>query len=421
VIARLRSIFGREISAQEAVSEIISDVRRNGDAALRHYTQRIDGVSLERFAVEAETIQAAYRTATGELRQALHLAANRIRAFHEREPCQSWLEWDEGSALGQMIRPLLRVGVYVPGGTAAYPSSLLMAVIPAQVAGVKEVLVTTPPGPQGTGAAAILAAAQVAGIERVFLLGGAQAIAAMAYGTESVPHVDKIVGAGGLFVTLAKKSVYGDVGIDGLYGPTETLLIADDTASPTLVAADLLAQAEHDPLATALLITPSSRLAEAVRSEVDRQLTPLSRRAIIEESLAKQGAVLVVADLDEALALANRYAPEHLCLLVADPWSLVGRVQNAGGVFVGEGSSEALGDYAVGPSHIMPTRGTARFASPLHVGDFVKVTSIFAVGEMDRRVASAAQTIAQAEGFTAHAAAVAARDVGRDTPVVREP
>jgi histidinol dehydrogenase len=256
----------------------------------------------------------------------------------------------------------------------------------------------------------ILAAAHVAGLERVFLLGGAQAIAAMAYGTESVPRVDKIVGAGGLFVTLAKKLVYGDVGIEALHGPTETLLIADDSADPAVVAADLLAQSEHDPLATALLITPSGGLAEAVQAEVEGQLAALARRSIIEESLAGQGAILVVADLDESLLLANEYAPEHLCLLVADPWTLVGRVRNAGGIFVGEGSSEALGDYVVGPSHIMPTRGTARFSSPLHVHDFLKVTSIFAVGEeAARRLAPPAQAIAQAEGLSAHAAAVAIR------------
>jgi histidinol dehydrogenase len=277
---------------------------------------------------------------------------------------------------------------------------------------VEEILVATPPGPQGVGASSVLAAAHVAGLRRVLLLGGAQAVAALAYGTESITPVDKIFGAGGLFVTLAKKQVYGDVGIDGLYGPTETLLIADDAASPSLVAADLLAQAEHDPLATALLITPSEHLGEAVQAEVTRRLPSLSRREIIEQSLAGQGAILIVADLDEALSLANSYAPEHLCLLVTEPWSLVGKVRNAGGIFVGEHSSEALGDYVVGPSHIMPTRGTARFASPLHVRDFVKVTSIFAVGETDQELASAARTIAEAEGLTAHASAVAAREVG---------
>jgi histidinol dehydrogenase len=420
VTARLRAVFGREISPQEAVAQIVADVRRDGDVALRDYTLRIDDIALDALTVGAEAIEAAYHAAPPDLRDALCLAADRIRAFHEREPRHPWLAWDdEGGALGQMVRPLRRVGVYVPGGTAAYPSSLLMAVIPAQVAGVEEIVVTTPPfdglraqpGPQATGASAILAAAYVVGLERVFLLGGAQAIAALAYGTESVPRADKIVGAGGLFVTLAKKLVYGDVGVDGLYGPTETLLIADDTATSALVAADLLAQAEHDPLTTALLITPSARLAEAVQAEVTRQLPSLARRAIIGNALNGQGAILVVADLDEALTLANEYAPEHLCLLVADPWSLVGRVRNAGGIFVGEGSSEALGDYVVGPSHIMPTQGTARFASPLHVGDFVKVTSVFAVGDATaRRLAPAAQTIAQAEGLTAHAAAVAARE-----------
>jgi histidinol dehydrogenase len=411
VTARLRAVFGRQISPQEAVAQIVADVRRQGDAALRDYTRRIDGVSLGSLIAGKEAIEAAYHAAPASLRDALHLAADRIRAFHEREPRQSWLEWDgEGSALGQMIRPLDRIGVYVPGGTAAYPSSLLMTVLPAQVARVGEIVVTTPPGPDGKCAQVILTAAHVIGLEQVFLLGGAQAIAALAYGTESVPRVDKVFGAGGLFVTLAKRLVYGDVGIDGLNGPTETLLIGDESANPALVAADLLAQAEHDPLATALLITPSARLAEAVQAEVTRQLPPLARSAIIDDSLAGQGAILLVADLNEALEVANAYAPEHLCLLVADPWSLVGRVRNAGGVFVGEGSSEALGDYVVGPSHVMPTRGTARFASPLHVRDFFKVTSILAVDQATaRRLARPAQTIALAEGLTAHAAAINAR------------
>jgi histidinol dehydrogenase len=411
VANRLVEIFGREMSAAKAVSHIIEDVRERGDAALRDYTWRIDGVDLDNLALDGGALLAAYRAAPASLRDALRLAADRIRDFHEHEPRNSWLEWDDdGGALGQMVHPVQRVGVYVPGGTAAYPSSLLMAVIPAQVAGVKEIVATTPPGPEGGGSPAVLAAAHVAGLECLYLLGGAQAVAALAYGTSTVPAVDKIVGAGGLFVTLAKKQVYGDVGIDGLYGPTETLLIADDTASPVLVAADLLAQAEHDPLATALLITPSARLARQVEGEVDRQVLPLERRPVIEESLRRQGAIIVVNDLGEAVELANLYAPEHLCLLVAEPWALVGSVRNAGGVFVGEGSSEALGDYVVGPSHIMPTRGTARFASPLHVRDFLKVTSVLAVGDtQSQRLAPPAQTLAQAEGLTAHAAAVAAR------------
>lgn len=424
VARRLQSVFGREISALDAVTQIVADVQRDGDAALRDYTQRIDGVALDVMAADARDIEAAYHAVPSALRDALHLAADRIRAYHDREPRHSWVEWDrDGSALGQVLRPLQRVGVYAPGGTAAYPSSLLMAAIPAQVAGVEEIVVATPPDPRKASSgqepergAVILAAAHVIGLDHVFLVGGAQAIAALAYGTESVPRVDKIVGAGGLFVTLAKKLVYGDVGIDGLYGPTETLLIADGAANPALVTADLLAQAEHDPLATSLLVTPSGRLASLVQAEVERQLqhpgasSTLTRKAIIQDSLAGQGAILVVDDLDQALELANEYAPEHLCLLVADPWSLVGCVRNAGGIFVGESSSEALGDYVVGPSHIMPTRGTARFASPLHVRDFVKVTSIFGVGDAaGRKLALAAQTIAQAEGLTAHAAAVAAR------------
>ncbi len=421
VSARLRQLFGREISPREAVAQIVADVRCRGDAALREYTRRIDGVDLDTLTADANAIEAAYQATHVQLKEALHLASDRIRAFHEREPGGSWLEWDdEGGALGQLVRPLQRVGVYVPGGRAAYPSSLLMTVIPAQVAGVEEIVVTTPPGPEsadgtdrtesaGLPAPSILAAARVVGLEQVFLLGGAQAVAALAYGTESVPRVDKIVGAGGLFVTLAKKQVYGDVGIDGLHGPTETLLIADRTANAPLAAADLLAQAEHDPLATALLVTPSQLLAKNVQSEVNRQLPLLDRADIIAEALQGQGAIIVVADLNEALTLANEYAPEHLCLLVADPWPLVGRVHNAGGVFVGQQVSEALGDYVIGPSHVMPTGGTARFASPLHVREFLKVTSIFAPGDATtKRLAPAAEAIARAEGLTAHAGAVAA-------------
>lgn len=413
---RLRQVFGREISPAEAVAQIVDDVRRDGDAALRDYTQRIDGVALEALAAGPDELELAYRATPTSLREALHAAADRIRAFHRREPWQSWLDWDaEGGALGQTVHPLKRVGIYVPGGTAAYPSSLLMAAIPAQVAGVPDLVVTTPPGAGGKGSPVILAAAHALGLERVLLLGGAQAIAALAYGTESLPRVDKVVGAGGLFVTLAKRRVYGTVGIDGLYGPTETLLIADETASPTLAAADLLAQSEHDPLATALLITPSEQLATAVQAEVARRLPGLERRAIIEDSLAGQGAILLVANLDEALALAEEYAPEHLCLLVTDPWRLVGRVQNAGGIFVGEASSEALGDYVTGPSHIMPTGGTARFASPLHVRDFLRVTSIFAVADATARwLAPTAAVVARAEGLTAHAAALDARQEAAD-------
>ena len=312
--------------------------------------------------------------------------------------------------MGQIIRPLERVGLYAPGGRTPYPSSLLMAAIPARVAGVSEIVVASPPDTDGRAAKVNLVAAQVAGVDAAFKVGGAQAIGALAYGTESVPRVDKIGGPGNLFVVLAKRRVYGQVAIDGLPGPTETMLIADESADPTLVAADLLAQAEHDPLASPICLTPSRDLAELVQVEVAKQVESLERAEIIVQSLQAQGGIVLTDNLAQAMTLANEYAPEHLCLLLRDPWAWVGRVRNAGGVFVGETSSEALGDYVVGPSHIMPTGGTARFASPCNVWDFVKVTSVFAPADSTlQRYAHAAMTIARAEGLTAHAAAIEKR------------
>jgi histidinol dehydrogenase len=338
-------------------------------------------------------------------------AAERIAAFHRRQRVSSWLEWgDGGGAMGQMVRPLERVGVYVPGGTAPYPSTLLMTTVPAREAGVREIMVASPPRSDGRVAGVILAAARVAGVEQVYRLGGAQAIAALAYGTESVPRVDKIVGPGNLFVVLAKRQVYGQVDIDSLPGPTETLVIADGEAPPAYVAADLLAQAEHDALAAPILVTTSDELARAVQSEIEAQLPTLSRREIIAQALSGRGSIVVVENLEEALDLANDYAPEHLCLLVADPWAWVGRVHHAGGVFVGEACCEALGDYVVGPSHIMPTGRTARFASPLNLWDFFKITSVFALdAEEARAIAPFAIKLAEAEGLTAHARAVRLR------------
>jgi histidinol dehydrogenase len=314
--------------------------------------------------------------------------------------------------LGQIIRPLLRIGLYAPGGRAPYPSSLLMAAVPARVAGVQEIIVTSPPRKDGRVSDVVLAAAHVAGIDAVFKVGGAQAIGAMAYGTESISRVDKIVGPGSLFVMLAKRRVYGQVAIDSLPGPTETLVIADESADPSLVAADLLAQAEHDVLASPICVTPSRELAERVQVEVARQIEFLERAEIIVQALQGQGGIVVTSDLAQAMTLANEYAPEHLCLLVRDAWSWVGQVRNAGGVFVGEMASEALGDYIVGPAHIMPTGGTARFSSPCNVWDYLKITSVFAPAEATMlRIASAAATIAQAEGLTAHAAAIQMRQV----------
>jgi histidinol dehydrogenase len=409
--AGIERVFGEGLAPEEAVRRLLSDVRERGDAALRDWTGRIDSVLVEDFAIPSEALAAAYQALGPDLRDALQVSIDRVRAFHQKQPSGSWLDWSpEGGALGQIVRPLERVGVYAPGGRAPYPSTLIMCVVPAQVAGVEEIVVTTPPGPDGEPASVILAAAHACGVEEVYRVGGAQAIAALAYGTQSIPRVDKIVGPGNIFVVLAKRQVYGVVDIDGLPGPTETLVIADAQADPALVAADLLAQAEHDTLASAILVTPSRSLAEAVQVEVARQLEALSRAEIIAESLRGQGGIVLCADLDEAVDLANLYAAEHLCLHVADPWSLVGAVKHAGGIFLGENSYEVLGDYVAGPTHVMPTMGTARFASPLSVHDFTKIISLFALGEGEaREIGEAAQTLAESEGLTAHAAAVARR------------
>jgi histidinol dehydrogenase len=412
--AGIKRVFGEQLVPEEAVRRLLADVRERGDDALRDWTWRIDGVSLEEFEVPAEALADAYEILAPELRDALQVSIERVRAFHQKQPTGSWLNWSpEGGALGQIIRPLERVGIYAPGGRAPYPSTLIMCAVPAQVAGVEEIVAATPPGPDGRPAAVILAAAHACGVERVYRVGGAQAIAALAYGTQSVPRVDKIVGPGNIFVVLAKRQVYGLVDIDGLPGPTETLVIADSEADPDLVAADLLAQAEHDTLASAILVTPSRSLADAVQVEVARQMEDLSRAEIIAESLSGQGGIVLCADLDEALELANLYAPEHLCLHVTDPWSLVGLVKHAGGIFLGEHSYEVLGDYVAGPTHVMPTMGTARFASPLSVRDFTKIISLFALGENEARaIGEAAQILAKAEGLTAHAAAARRRGNG---------
>jgi histidinol dehydrogenase len=410
LLEQLHKTFGAALTPDQAVSRILADVRARGDAAVLDWTRQLDGVELTGLLISREEIEAAYAETPEAVRQALSLAAERIRAFHEKQKPKSWLDWTDGGALGQRVTPLARVGVYVPGGSAPLPSSLLMAVLPAQVAGVPEIVVATPPTRTGHVQPVTLAAAHVAGVTRVYAMGGAQAIAALAFGTASVGPVDKIVGPGGLFVTLAKRQVFGAVGIDGLYGPTETLLIADDSANPAWVAADLLAQAEHDELATSLLLTTSRGLAEAVIREIEKQSGPLARRAIIAKSLQGQGAIVVVDTLEQAIDLANAYAPEHLCLLLKEPWRWIGQVQNAGGIFVGEWTNEALGDYVIGPSHVMPTAGTARFTSALNVNDFVKITSIFSINAPDaRELGEAAATLAEAEGLTAHANAIRQR------------
>jgi histidinol dehydrogenase len=416
VLDGVARVFGERLSPAEAVARILADIRRRGDAAVTEWSVRVEGRNASAgtpadskapaLEVPPAQWQAAYERLDGAEREALDLAVARITAFHRKQPIDSWVDAGPEGTLGQLVRPIDRAGVYVPGGTAPLPSSLLMAAIPARVAGVREVIVCTPPGKAGAVPDLILAAAHCAGVDRLFALGGAQAIGAMAYGTETIPAVDKIVGAGGLFVTLAKRQVIGSVGIDGFYGPTETLLIADESANPAWAASDLLAQAEHDVLASPLLLTPSRAVAEAVAHQVAAQLEGLSRAEIAAAALAGRGGIVLTRDLDEAMALANAYAPEHLCLLVADPWMLVGQVQHAGGIFVGEYSCEVLGDYVAGPSHVMPTEGSARYASPLSVADFVKRISLVALNAgAGARLAAQAAVLARGESLTAHAAA----------------
>jgi histidinol dehydrogenase len=420
VLDRIAETFGEHIGAEEAVRRILWEVRTRGDAALRDWSTKLDGFPADApLRVPEEQLASALEALPAPEREALELAAERIRGFYSRQPLTSWFTNDLGGTLGQIIRPHARVGLYVPGGTAPLPSSVLMSAIPAQVAGVRDIVVVTPPlrprttdnGPQAIAngqpsivSPIILAACALVGVTEVYALGGAQAIAALAYGTESVPAVDKIFGPGNLFVTLAKRQVFGTVGIDGLAGPTETMVIADENAKPVWVAADLLAQAEHDVLASAILLTPSRMLAEAVQVEVGRQMETLPRADILAQSLPGQSGIVVTKDLNEAAALSNAYAPEHLCLAVDNPWALSEKITNAGGIFMGEHSFEVLGDYIAGPSHVMPTGGSARFASPLNVWDFVHIVSLIALDSATTaEIAPKAAIIARAESLEAHA------------------
>ncbi len=407
--------FGERLTPEEAVTRILKDVRMNGDSALQTWTQRLDSLDLKPAPISKALIQFALDSIPPAQRDALEKAAARIESFHRHQPLTSWFTNELGGTLGQIIRPLQRVGLYVPGGTAPLPSTVLMSAIPARVAGVKEITVVTPPNQTFANAGTpiapiILAACAVASVDEIYPLGGAQAIAALAYGTESIRAVDKIFGPGNLFVTLAKRQVYGVVGIDGLAGPTETVVIADEFANTAWVAADLLAQAEHDLLASAILLTPSQSLIEKVQVEIAQQLEDRSRADIIVASLENRGGAVLTCDLDEAIGLANEYAPEHLGLSVREPWRWVEKVNNAGGVFMGENSFEVLGDYLAGPSHVMPTGGSARFASPLNVWDFVKIVSLIALDENTAQsIGPIAATLAQSEGLDAHANAALLR------------
>jgi histidinol dehydrogenase len=401
---------GGDAETAAAVRAIVEDVRRRGDAAVREHTKRLDGIDLTpgEWEVSRDLRRAALQRIAPEVRAALDVAVQRVRAYHERQVSEGFLDRDaQGNALGMRVVPLERVGLYVPGGKASYPSTVVMNAVPAAVAGVREVVLTTPAGGLTD---AVLAAAELAGVSRVFRIGGAQAIAALAFGTDTVPRVDKIVGPGNRFVTEAKRQVAGAVGIDMLAGPTEVLIIADDRADVRHVAADMIAQAEHDEDAAAWCVTTSAKLAAGLDAELARRVAQSPRRAIVERSLRAHGVIVRVPDLDAALEVANRRAPEHLELLVRDPWPLVDRIRHAGAVFVGGNTPEPVGDYLAGPSHVLPTGGTARYVSPLGVYDFVKRISV--ISYSPARLAEDAPHIialAEAEGLSGHAEAIRVR------------
>ncbi len=395
----------------ETVSRILEDVRVSGDDAVREYTVKFDGKAPENFEIDKKDIENAVNVCDGEFVASLKRAAENIRDFHQRQVQQSRFNTlENGSILGQRIRGLERVGVYVPGGTAAYPSSVLMNIIPAKIAGVKEIIMVTPPMKDGRANPDILAAAAVAGVDRVFLVGGAQAVAALAYGTQTIPRVDKIVGPGNIYVATAKKLLFGTVDIDMVAGPSEILIVADNSAKPAFVAADFMSQAEHDVLASSILLTTSEVLAKATVEELKKQLPTLSRKDIIEKSLKDYGAIVVFKELSEAIDYANQFAPEHLELCVENPMEYLGAVDNAGSVFLGNYSPEALGDYFAGPNHVLPTGGTARFFSPLSVDSFIKKMSfIYYTQESLDKASDDIIRLANAEQLTAHANSIKVR------------
>ncbi|MEJ2357948.1 MAG: histidinol dehydrogenase [Deinococcales bacterium] len=396
-----------EVSAR--VRALLDEVRSGGDAAVLAITERLDGVRPDTLAVPKEAIDHAGAAIPADLAAAIELAVARVRAYYQRQPAGGFLDQQAGGLLGQLVRPLRRVGCYVPGGTAPLFSSLIMTAVPARVAGVPEIVVATPPRADGSVAPEILFAASLLGIDEVYRMGGAQAVAALAYGTASVRPVDKVVGPGNRYVVAAKREVFGRVGVESLPGPTETLVLADDGAEVRHVVADLLAQAEHLG-AQPVLVTPSRRLAQAVEAALPGAIAELPTAAAARESVEERGMVVLVRDLAEGMQVANAYAPEHLCLLVRDPWAWVPEVENAGGVFVGENSMEALGDYLAGPSHVMPTSGTARYASSVNLRDFQKVIPLVALGPATvAEVGPAAARMARAEGLEAHARAIEAR------------
>lgn len=408
VLERTRQAFGEGVTPEQSVVRIIDDVRREGDAAVRRYARLLDGAELAEFRIDATELAGARTRVSPELVDALEVAAQRIRSYHQATLPRDWVDLEQG--LGELVRPLERVGLYAPGGTAAYPSTVLMTAIPARVAGVREVILTTPRRGNEPLNPAVMVAAEIAGVDAFYQVGGVPAIAAMAYGTASIPKVDKICGPGNVFVAYAKTLVRGQVDIDGIFGPTETIVIADETAHAGFCAADLIAQAEHDPLATAILVTTSEELIPRIEAELEIQLAGASRGKLAGAALERQGRIVLLDTLEEAVELANRVAPEHLCLMIADPWAWAGKVKNAGGLFLGEFSPEVMGDYVAGPSHVMPTGGTARFSSALSVHQFLRTMPVVGLNRHTfSSLGSAAVQIAHAEGLTGHSQAVQIR------------
>lgn len=405
-------------SYEQSVREILDDVRNRRDQALFEYTEKFDGarISADNILVTEEEIREAYREVDPELVEIIRRSLHNIRTYHEKQRQYSWFDSrPDGTILGQKVTPLARVGVYVPGGKAAYPSSVLMNIAPAKVAGVDEIIMTTPPGKDGKVTATTLVAANEAGADRIYKAGGAQAIAALAFGTESIPKVDKIVGPGNIYVALAKKSVYGHVSIDSVAGPSEILVLADETANPRYVAADLLSQAEHDELASAILVTTSEALAKEVSDWTDRFIRELSRGEIIRKSLDNYGHILLADTLEDAIDAANAIASEHMEIVTADPFEVMTKIRNAGAIFIGEYSSEPLGDYFAGPNHVLPTNGTAKFFSPLSVDDFIKKSSIISYSrDALEKVHADIEKFAEAEHLTAHANSIKVRFDGKD-------
>lgn len=413
-LAQRRDFF-IEQEIETSVKEIINRVKNNGNSALSEYTARFDNVQLDKFRVEKKEVEAAYNKVEDAFLNSLNKAVENVKAFHEKQLTNSWFDSSGGQIVGQKICPLKRVGAYVPGGTAPYPSSLVMTAVPALAAGVKEIAVTTPPGEEGRINPYILAAAREIGIEEIYKIGGAQAVAALAFGTETIKQVDKIVGPGNIYVTTAKKMVYGTVDIDMLAGPSELFILADESGRADYLAADLLSQAEHDPRSISGLITTSVKLAREVKKEVEDQLQDLPRKEIAASAWEEYGLIITTEDLEQGINLINEYAPEHFELVVKNPFSKLGKIKNAGAIFIGENSSEPLGDYLAGPNHVLPTGGTARFSSPLNTADFLKKSSIIYYGENEvKKEGEKASYLARLEGLEAHARAVEKRNTNQE-------